>query len=156
MLVFYSIVLCFLCGAITPMLAQSSYQEKKIRALQEQSPFEKIIHGTIRQTIVAENESLIAFESISPQAPVHLLIVPKQRIHTMNEIDTNHVRLLGEMVVTAIKLAKQRGIDSTGYRLVWNTNEDAGQSVFHIHLHLLGGTKLGAMVDQTYRQQQRK
>lgn len=155
MRLYFSIGLWLLCWNIFSVQAQSSYQDKKARALKEPSPFEKILHDKTLQPVIEENETLIAFESISPQAPVHLLIVPKKRINTMNDLQSTHAVLMGEMVLTAVKLAKQRGIDSTGYRLVWNTNEDAGQSVFHIHLHLLGGGKLGPMVDQTYRQQQR-
>lgn len=139
---------------MVPVFAQSVYQEKKNRALKEQSPFEKIIDHKTQQPIIFENESLIAFQSIVPQAPVHILVVPKKRINTINDLNKSHTSLLGEMVLTAAKLAKQYGVDSTGFRLVWNTNEDAGQSVFHIHLHLLGGNKLGPMVDQLYRQQQ--
>ena len=100
-------------------------------------------------TIVYEDDEIIAFVPLREQAPVHLLVVPKKRIPTMNDIEESDANLIGRMFLVAKKLAKEKGIDQTGYRLSINTNEDSGQSVFHIHLHLLGGRKLGPMVTQT-------
>ncbi len=82
------------------------------------------------------------------QAPVHFLIVPKKEIYTINDISTDDTLLLGKMFLVAKELAKEKGISETGYRLSMNINEDAGQSVFHLHMHLLGGEKLGPMESQ--------
>lgn len=128
-----------------------TYLEKKNRLLKEKSPFEKIVEGTEKRELFYEDDYVIAFKGLREQAPVHLLIVPKKRINTVNEITDEDALLLGKMILAAKKIAKEQGISETGYRLVMNTNEDAGQSVFHIHLHLLGGMKLGPMVDQTYK-----
>jgi histidine triad (HIT) family protein len=134
----------------TQVVAQSpEYQAKKQRLLQERSPFEKIVSQEEPRELVYEDELVIAFRGLRDQAPVHLLIVPKRRINTVNDLNDEDALLLGRMILVAKKIAKEKGIDETGYRLVINTNEDAGQSVFHIHLHLLGGARLGPMVDQT-------
>jgi len=84
------------------------------------------------------------------QTPVHFLIVPKKRIPTITDLQDEDAHLIAKMYTVARDLAKKYGIAETGYRLAMNTNEDAGQSVFHIHLHLLGGIKTGLMVDQTF------
>lgn len=137
----------------TKITGQSlSYLEKKDSALKVVSPFE-LIASNIKKDVILEFEDseLMVFESSSKQAPVHLLIVPKKRINTVNEIELANQNMLGKMILLAKDMAKKKGVDKTGYRLVLNTNEDAGQSVFHLHMHLLGGLKLGPMVDQTYR-----
>jgi histidine triad (HIT) family protein len=138
--------------------AQSEvYQKKKENALKTVSPFELIAsHQKTDQVLEYEDDELMVFESLNKQAPVHLLIVPKKRINTLNETDEKHLQMLGKMILLAKEMAKKKGIDQTGYRLALNTNEDAGQSVFHLHLHLLGGTKLGPIVEQTWREQQKK
>jgi CubicO group peptidase (beta-lactamase class C family)/diadenosine tetraphosphate (Ap4A) HIT family hydrolase len=138
--------------------AQSeAYQKKKENALKTVSPFELIAtHQKTDQVLEYEDDELMVFESLNKQAPVHLLIVPKKRINTLNETDAKHQQMLGKMILLAKEMAKKKGIDETGYRLTLNTNEDAGQSVFHIHLHLLGGTKLGPIVEQTWREQQKE
>jgi histidine triad (HIT) family protein len=143
---------------VSKTFAQSeSYLKKRENALKTVSPFELIAsHQKADQPIEYEDDELIVFEVDKKQAPVHLLIVPKKRINTLNETEEKHQQMLGKMVLLAKEMAKKKGIDQTGYRLALNTNEDAGQSVFHIHLHLLGGTKLGPMLDQTWREQQRK
>ena len=110
--------------------------------------FTKIINRELPATIVYEDEEIIAFVPLREQAPVHLLIVPKKEIHTLNDATEDDALLLGKMLLVAQKLAKENGIAETGYRICINTNEDAGQSVFHIHMHLLGGRKLGPMVSQ--------
>jgi histidine triad (HIT) family protein len=104
--------------------------------------FTKIIRREIPADIVFEDEQVIAFRDIGPQAPTHILIIPRTPIATTNEISTEQEPLVGHMVVVAAKIARQEGIADTGYRLVFNCNADAGQAVFHIHLHLLGGRKL--------------
>ena len=88
---------------------------------------------------VHENQNVLAFRDIDPKAPTHILIIPKKHITTLNEINENDQDLLGELLLTAKKIAKDEGIDTSGYRTVFNCNSDGGQTVFHIHMHLLGG-----------------
>lgn len=101
--------------------------------------FCKIVDHTIPSKIVMENDQVVAFEDINSQAPTHILIVPRRHIPTLNEVTAEDQNLLGAVVLAATQIANDRRISSSGYRLVWNTNRGAGQSVFHIHLHLLGG-----------------
>ncbi len=124
------------------------YQKKKAKKIKKSSVFTKIINREIKATIVYEDEDIIAFIPLRLQAPVHLLIVPKKEIHTINEVSEEDTLLLGKLFLVAKKLAKEQGISETGYRLSMNINEDAGQSVFHLHMHLLGGKTLGPMVTQ--------
>ncbi|HDZ05681.1 MAG TPA: histidine triad nucleotide-binding protein [Maribacter sp.] len=112
------------------------------------SVFTKIINRELKATIVYEDKDIIAFFPLRPQAPIHLLIVPKKEIHTINDVSEEDTLLLGKLFLVAKKLAKEQGISETGYRLSININEDAGQSVFHLHMHLLGGKNLGPMVTQ--------
>lgn len=105
--------------------------------------FCKIIAGDIPSDIVFENERLIAFKDINPAAPIHILIIPKIHLSTLNDLQTEHTELMGELIYTASQIAKQVGIAEDGYRIGFNCNEDGGQTVFHIHLHLLGGRKFG-------------
>ena len=106
------------------------------------SLFSKIINKEIPADVVYEDNEIIAFNDINPQAPVHILIVPKKEIRTLNNLDENDQKIIGKIFLTVKKLAKEFNIDKTGYRTVFNCNEDGGQTVFHIHLHLLGGRKL--------------
>ena len=124
------------------------YQQQKAEKIAKGSVFTKIINRELPATIVYEDEEIIAFVPLREQTPVHLLIVPKKEIHTLNDATEEDALLLGKMLLAAQKLAKENGIAETGYRIGINTNEDAGQSVFHIHMHLLGGRKLGPMVTQ--------
>jgi histidine triad (HIT) family protein len=124
------------------------YQKKKAEKIEKSSVFTKIINRELKATIVYEDEDIIAFVPLRLQAPVHLLIVPKKEIHTINEVSEEDTLLLGKLFLVAKKLAKEQGISETGYRLSMNTNEDAGQSVFHLHMLLLGGKTLGPMVTQ--------
>lgn len=144
------IVLNFICILfITSTFSQSAiYQKNKAKKIKEGSVFTKIINRELPATIVYEDDDVIAFVPLRLQAPVHLLIVPKKEIHTINDITEEDTILLGKLFIVAKKLAKEKGIAETGYRLSMNINEDAGQSVFHLHMHLLGGEKLGAMVNQ--------
>ena len=130
---------------------QTTYQANKKRQLTEKSPFQDEIDGKFPERIVYQDKDIVAFKSISPQLPVHILVVPRKRISTLNDAKPDEARLLGRMLLVAKDLAKKAGIDESGYRISINTNEDAGQSVFHIHMHLLGGIKTGAMVDQYWR-----
>ena len=104
--------------------------------------FDKIISKEIPSNIIYEDKDYLAFSDVNPQAPIHILIIPKRRISTINDVKASDAELIGEMVVIAKKIAKEKKIDRDGYRLVFNCNENGGQSVFHIHLHLLGGRKL--------------
>ena len=105
--------------------------------------FDKIISREIPAEIVYEDEHSLAFKDINPQAPVHLLIIPKKRIATINDIEEDERELVGHLFVVAKKIALQHGFAKDGYRVVMNCNEDGGQSVYHIHLHLLAGKTLG-------------
>jgi len=104
--------------------------------------FCKIAHGEIPATIVFENTEIIAFRDINPQAPTHLLVIPKQHIATIDDADTKDEQLLGRMVLAAKTLAASEGLSKKGYRLVFNVNADGGQEVYHIHLHILGGRQM--------------
>ncbi len=102
--------------------------------------FCKMANGEIKPDIVYEDETLLAFRDINPQAPVHILIIPKQHIATLNDLDDP--MLAGQLLLTAAKLAKQEGLSEDGYRTVFNCNQQGGQEVYHIHLHLLGGRQM--------------
>ena len=101
--------------------------------------FCKIVRRSIPARVVYENDHVVAFEDINPQAPTHILVVPRKHMPTLNEVGPADTELMGAVVVAAVEIARNRQIAGSGYRLVWNTNRGAGQSVFHIHLHLLGG-----------------
>lgn len=103
--------------------------------------FTKIINREIPAQIVFENDEIIAINDINPQAPVHILIIPKKVIPTINDLTPDNAELIGKMFLVAKQIAKEKGIDQEGYRLVFNVNEGAGQTVFHLHLHLMGGRK---------------
>jgi histidine triad (HIT) family protein len=105
--------------------------------------FCKVIKGEIPAAIVHQDDTLVAFSDINPQAPMHVLIVPRQHIPTLNDVRDVHDALVGSMIRLAARLAADRGYAEGGYRTVFNCNADAGQSVFHIHLHLLAGRRLG-------------
>lgn len=104
--------------------------------------FCKIIKGEIPTEFLYQDEDLAAFKDKNPEAPVHLLIVPKKHIASVNEVADEDQMLLGKMILTAKKLAKELGIAESGYRLGFNTGPDSGQMVSHLHLHLVGGKKL--------------
>ena len=105
--------------------------------------FCKIINGEIPSEKVYEDEYVYAFNDISPTAPVHVLIVPKKHISTVNDIEENDAELIGRIYLAAKKIAREKGIAEDGYRVVTNCNKMAGQTVFHIHFHLIGGRELG-------------
>ena len=104
--------------------------------------FCRIVSGEIPATKIYEDDRLLAFADINPQAPLHALVVPKQHIATLNDLNDDHDALVGAMVRAAAKIAKEKGVDGPGYRTVFNCNAQAGQTVFHIHLHVLGGRSL--------------
>ncbi len=103
--------------------------------------FCKIIAGQIPATVVYQDERLFVFKDINPQAPMHVLIVPRRHIASLNDLAPEDDGLVGEMARRAAALAKDAGHADRGYRTVFNVNADAGQTVFHIHLHVLGGRK---------------
>ena len=104
--------------------------------------FCKINSREIAANIVYEDDLVLAFRDVNPQAPVHNLIIPKRHISTLNEISTDDQALIGHMVLTAKKIAAENDLSESGFRLVMNCNQQGGQTVFHIHLHLMGGRQL--------------
>ncbi len=104
--------------------------------------FCNIINKSVPAKIVFENDSVLAFEDIEPQAPVHVLIIPKKHIVSINDIEFEDKEVCGEILLAAKKIAIDLKIKDSGYRAIFNTNKDGGQTVFHIHMHLLGGRKL--------------
>jgi histidine triad (HIT) family protein len=104
--------------------------------------FCKVVRRELPADVVHEDDSVVAFRDIHPQAPVHLLICPKKHIPTLNDILPEHDALIAHMFTVARLLAKQNGIDQRGYRTVFNVNAEAGQTVFHMHLHVIGGRQL--------------
>lgn len=108
-------------------------------ALDPDCLFCKIIRKEIDAKVVYEDDDVLAFRDISPQAPTHILIVPKDHIETLNDLEPGNVDTVGKVFLVARELAAQEGIEQSGYRCVFNCQAGAGQSVFHIHLHLLGG-----------------
>lgn len=108
----------------------------------EDSLFTKIIKREIPATIEYEDDEFLAFKDINPMAPFHVLIIPKKQIPTINDITEADAAMMGKIFLVAQKLAKKYNLDKKGYRLVFNCNEDAGQTVFHVHCHFLGGRKL--------------
>ena len=105
--------------------------------------FGKIIRREIPADIVFEDEHLIAFRDIAPQAPVHVLFVPKMPIATLDDLQSGHRELIGRLVLAAAEYARQQGFAEDGYRVVVNCNAHGGQTVFQLHLHLLAGAPLG-------------
>jgi histidine triad (HIT) family protein len=104
--------------------------------------FCRIINHEIPGSIVYEDDRVLAFNDLNPQAPTHVLVVPKRHISSLIDLGVEDDQLVGELVRRATAIAKERGISAGGFRTVFNTNRDAGQTVFHIHLHLLGGRSL--------------
>jgi histidine triad (HIT) family protein len=104
--------------------------------------FCKFVSGEIQPQTVYEDDDVLAFRDLNPQAPCHVLIIPKQHISTLNDLTAEDAELMGKLYLAAGKIAQAEGIDGPGYRTVMNCNEQAGQSVFHIHLHLLGGRQM--------------
>jgi histidine triad (HIT) family protein len=112
----------------------------------EETIFSKIIRQEIATPLLYQDDLVTAFRDISPRVSTHILIVPNKHIATVNEVTDTDELTMGRMISVAKKLAKQEGIADNGYRLVINCNEDGGQEVFHIHMHLLGGQRLGSMI----------
>lgn len=113
----------------------------------QETIFSKIIRKEIPADILYQDELVTAFRDIAPQAPTHILIIPNKFIPTVNHVSAEDEQTLGRLFTVAAKLAKAEGIDESGYRLIMNCNKDGGQEVFHIHMHLVGGKKIGKMVE---------
>jgi histidine triad (HIT) family protein len=105
--------------------------------------FCRIVDGDLAADVVYQNDTIVAFRDINAKAPTHILLIPRRHIATMNDLQNGDESLAGELFVTAAKIAADEGLADDGYRVVMNCNEAAGQSVFHIHLHLLGGRQMG-------------
>jgi len=108
--------------------------------------FSQIIKGDIPATIVYQDDLVTAFRDIHPLAPVHILIVPNKEIATVNDLADEDEQVAGRLLLAARRIAAQEGIADSGYRLIINCNHDGGQEVYHLHLHLLGGRRMGPMV----------
>ncbi len=104
--------------------------------------FCKMVSGEIKPDVVYEDEHVLAFRDINPQGPVHVLIIPKEHISTLNELEDEHAELLGKMFLTAKKIAEMENMAEKGYRTVINCNRHGGQEVYHIHLHVIGGRQM--------------
>jgi histidine triad (HIT) family protein len=108
--------------------------------------FSKIINGEQPATIIYQDDLVTAFRDIHPQAPTHILIIPNKEVPTVNDLTADDEHIAGRLLLAAGKIATQEGIAESGYRLIINCNEDGGQEVFHLHMHLLGGRPLGPML----------
>jgi len=104
--------------------------------------FCKIVNKETQTKLLYEDDQIVAFNSIEPKAPIHILIIPKKHIVSANNFKKEDTELIGKLILVAKDLAKEKGISEAGYRLILNTGENAGQTVDHIHLHLIGGVKL--------------
>ncbi|MBX7170856.1 MAG: histidine triad nucleotide-binding protein [Pyrinomonadaceae bacterium] len=107
--------------------------------MSENCIFCKIIAGEIPSKKVYEDDVCVAFNDISPQAPTHILVIPREHFASLDEAETKHKETLGHLLLSAAEIARQSGFAKNGYRVVINTNDDGGQTVFHLHVHLLGG-----------------
>ena len=107
--------------------------------------FCKIVAREIASDIVYEDDDVVAFNDISPQAPTHILIIPKRHVATVNDVADGDAAVFGTLVLCARSIAQMRGIADSGYRLIFNCNADGGQTIYHLHLHLLGGRQMRAL-----------
>lgn len=105
--------------------------------------FCRIVEGTIPAKIVYRDQQVLAFEDINPQAPVHVLVIPTRHVSSLHDATEQDRELLSQVMLTCTKIAKEKGLPDKGYRLVTNIGRDGGQSVFHLHWHLLGGRAMG-------------
>jgi histidine triad (HIT) family protein len=106
----------------------------------------KIVRKEIPAKVVYEDKKVMAFHDINPQAPVHVLVIPKEHIPTLNNLEEKHKELIGHIFLVIKEIAKELGIAESGYRVLVNCNRDGGQEIYHLHFHLLGGKPLGPMV----------
>jgi histidine triad (HIT) family protein len=100
-----------------------------------------MVRKEIPVKIVFEDDKLLAFEDIKPQAPVHILVIPKRHLEKTSDLTEADMEMAGGLILAAKKIAREKGVEGSGYRIILNCNKDAGQEVFHLHLHLLGGRK---------------
>ena len=114
----------------------------------EETLFTKIINREIPADIVFQDDRVTAFRDINPRAPTHILIIPNKVIPTVNDVSTEDEAVLGYLFIVAKRLAEQEGIAENGYRLLINCGRDGNQEVYHLHMHLVGGRPLGAMVSK--------
>ncbi len=105
--------------------------------------FCKMVSGEIKPDLLYEDDHVLAFNDINPQAPTHFLVIPRQHVATLNDLEDSHAEMVGRLYLAAQKIAKEKGISEAGYRTVMNCNKGAGQTVWHVHLHVLGGRNLG-------------
>lgn len=112
----------------------------------EDCVFCKIIKGEIPSTKVYEDDEILAFKDINPVTPIHILVIPKKHIESLNEIEQEDQMLIGKIFTVIKKIAKEQGIAENGYRVIANCGEDGGQEVKHLHFHILGGKKLGTKI----------
>lgn len=108
--------------------------------------FSKIINGEVPADVVYRDELVTCFRDINPVAPTHVLIIPNREIATVNDFEDADDHLIGHMVLVARRIAREEGVAESGYRLIFNCNRDGGQEVMHVHLHLMGGRRMGSMV----------
>ncbi len=104
--------------------------------------FCKIARRELDADLIYESDSVLAFKDIQPQAPLHVLVIPRRHIATLDDLRPDHGELIADLILAATRIARDQGCAEEGYRLVWNCREGAGQSVFHLHLHLLGGRRM--------------
>src|SRR5688500_8865638 len=131
-------------GPYCPSAARAALTEQATGARPNMSClFCKIVAGEIPAKRVHEDERLLAFEDLNPQAPLHVLVIPKRHIATLNDLQATDDGLVGEMVRRGAAIVQERGFGPSGYRTIFNCNSDAGQTVFHIHLHVLAGRRFG-------------
>lgn len=102
-----------------------------------------IIEGSIPAKVVYQDEHTLAFDDINPQAPVHTLVIPKRHVASVQDLGESDQSLLGRMLLTCAKIAKDKGLSGSGFRLIANTGRDGGQTVFHLHFHVMGGRHMG-------------
>ena len=107
--------------------------------------FCKIVNGDVPCEKIYEDEDIFAFKDINPSAPIHVLFIPKKHFASLNDMNESEVGLLGKLLLSIKNVAKDLGVNDSGYRTIINTNKDSGQMVFHVHAHLLGGKKLGGL-----------
>jgi histidine triad (HIT) family protein len=105
--------------------------------------FTKIIAGEIPADVVFEDDQVLAFRDINPQAPIHVVIVPKRPIRTLNDLTPDNAEVMGRLFLAAKQVALDLGVAESGYRTLVNCNHDGGQDIFHVHMHLLGGRRMG-------------
>lgn len=129
-------------SCMTTNIASNSNESKSNFSAKTDCIFCKIAQKTLSTPIIFENENIIAFNDINPQAPIHILIIPKAHLASINEAEPRYIQTLGEILLCAKEIAAMKGCSQNGYRLVINTNDDAGQTVWHLHVHLLAGRKL--------------